>query len=221
MHSVNNWTFSAYCGSSDMLFLRACLCGICTPYIFYPNFFAVTTIMTAMHAHSFANNANRNLEYEIHCTRVKYRGKNTSVLDDIELLADPSSGWCFGDDVADVVDVVSPSSLRSVDVDALRTTPTRSLAMRDQDSRRLCVSQHAAGPRPPFMMALRRCLYRWSWYSETRKSRYLVDVPRTHTLTKTCLFGWCYTDIDVVVRFVFVSAMVITVHSQMKCVWCA
>uniref|UniRef100_A0A1B0AJD5 Uncharacterized protein n=1 Tax=Glossina pallidipes TaxID=7398 RepID=A0A1B0AJD5_GLOPL len=28
------------------------------------------------------------------------------------------------------------------------TAPTRSLAMRDHDSRRLCASQHAAGPRP-------------------------------------------------------------------------
>lgn len=29
-----------------------------------------------------------------------------------------------------------------------RTAPTRSLAMRDQDSMRLCASQQAAGPRP-------------------------------------------------------------------------
>lgn len=70
------------------------------------------------------------------------------MLDDIELLADELCGWRDGDD-----DDVSPSSLRSVDVDDLRTTPTRSLAIRDQDSSRLCVSQQAAGPRPPFMTA--------------------------------------------------------------------
>lgn len=62
---------------------------------------------------------------------------SVSVLDEMELL-----GW-------------SPSSLRSVDVDDLRPTPTRSLAMRDHDSRRLCVSQQAAGPRPPFMSTRR------------------------------------------------------------------
>lgn len=71
----------------------------------------------------------------------------TSVLELIELLSELCS--VRGDD-----DVVAspPSSLRSVDVDDLRTTPTRSLAMRDHDSRRLCVSQQAAGPRPPFIV---------------------------------------------------------------------
>lgn len=81
----------------------------------------------------------------------------TSVLEHIELLAELCS--VRGDD-----EDASPSSLRSVDVDDLRPTPTRSLAMRDHDSRRLCVSQQAAGPRPPFIVRV-VCVGRVSVYT--------------------------------------------------------
>lgn len=58
--------------------------------------------------------------------------------DDIELVAELFNGGGVESDLS--------SSDFSED---FRTAPTRSLAMRDHDSKRLWASQQAAGPKPP------------------------------------------------------------------------
>ena len=62
--------------------------------------------------------------------------KCTSIDDDVDSLAE--SVLTFGGGVPDLLSVLS----------VLRTAPTRSLAIRDQDSNRLWANQQAAGPNP-------------------------------------------------------------------------